>query len=94
VIIRVFRMRAKPGRDEELERHLREHAIPLVRHQRGLLSFWVGRSGADFFALTVWRDAVALSAYEQNPAVSPEDAPLVAESSVEHYHLLDGAPRP
>ena len=94
VIIRVFRMRAKPGRDGELERHLREHAIPLIRHHRGLLSFWTGRSAADFLVVTVWRDGVALSAYEQNPVLAAEDEPLVAESSVEHYHLIDGAPRP
>ena len=94
MIIRVFRMRAKPGRDEELQRHLRQHAIPLVRHQRGLLSFWAGRRGDEFIAVTVWRDAVALSAYEQNPVLSEEDVPLVAETSVEHYALIDGAPRP
>jgi len=94
VIIRVFRMQAKPGRDAELERHVREHAIPLIRHHRGLLSFWTGRSGADFLAVTVWRDGVALSAYEQNPVIADEDEPLVASSSVEHYHLIDGAPRP
>jgi quinol monooxygenase YgiN len=94
VIIRVFRMRAKPGRDAELERHLREHAIPLIRHSRGLLSFWTGQTGADFLTVTVWRDAVALSAFEQDPAVAAEDEPLVAESSVEHFHLIDGAPRP
>ncbi len=94
MIIRVFRMRAKPGRDEELERHMREHAIPSLRHQRGLLSFWTGRRGDEFLAISVWRDAVALSAYEQNPAVAEEDVPLVSESSVEHYGLIDGAPRP
>ena len=94
MIIRVFRMQAKPGRDAELERHVREHAIPLIRHHRGLLSFWTGRSGAEFVAVTVWRDAVALSAFEQNPVIADEDEPLVASSSVEHYHLIDGAPRP
>ena len=64
MIIRVFRMRAKPGRDAELERHVREHAIPLIRHHRGLLSFWTGRSGADFLAVSsgVWDYAGAPAA--------------------------------
>ena len=33
-------------------------------------------------------------AYEQNPVLSAEDEPLVAEATVEHYALIDGAPRP
>ena len=93
MIIRVFRARVHPGKQQEFEQFFLNKALPMVRAQSGLVSVTVGRpldtSPEDFLMVTVWRDLDALKGFAgeqwQNPVIDPEAAHLLKETFVDHY---------
>ena len=39
MIVRVFRARVRPGKKAEFEQTVRQHSIPLVEAQKGLITY-------------------------------------------------------
>jgi heme-degrading monooxygenase HmoA len=97
VIIRVFRMRVKPGMHREYEALIREQVVPLMRGAPGLISLHVGAPLDDppeeFLLMSIWRDLRSMQAFVgrrwREAFVLPGEEHLVAESIVDHYESLD-----
>ena len=94
-IIRVFRARAKPGRDKALAERLATTSIEVVRGQPGFLGYLVAGPPSDhqreFIFASIWADADAVKArFGEDWRVShlpPGYAELIEECTVDHYHL-------
>src|SRR5436309_2340896 len=96
MIVRVFRARVRPGKKAEFEQTVRQHSIPLVEAQKGLITYYVGRpvdsNDDEFIMVTVWPDLDTLKKFtgpDWNRSIIPEqEQPLLIESSVEHYEVF------
>jgi heme-degrading monooxygenase HmoA len=99
MIIRVFRARVRPGKQQQFELKVRELSIPLVRSQKGLIAFFSGRpmesSPDEFVMVTAWKDLEALRAFagdDWNVSVIPDpERPLLEDSFVHHYEAIDSS---
>lgn len=94
-IIRVFRARAKPGREKALAEKLATSSIEVVQGQPGFLGYLAAGPANDhqreFIFATIWADANAVKArFGDEWRVShlpPGYAELIEECTVDHYHL-------
>lgn len=101
MIVRVFRARVRPGKHTEFETLVTRRSIPLVKKQKGLVAFYSGRptgsSMDEFVMVTVWRDLASVKAFvgdDWEPAVIPdEERPILQESFVHHYEVIEARPR-
>lgn len=92
MIIRIFRVRARPGRAAELERVVRDRGVPTIARRDGLLSLFLGRpddgDDHDLVLLSVWRDLDALRAFKgdawREARLLPEEVELSESTSVSH----------
>lgn len=96
MILRIFRVRARPGRVAELEQVVRARGVPNLTGRDGLVALFLGRpageDGDELVLLTVWRDLEALRAFKgdawQDARLLPEEAELAESASVSHV-LVD-----
>jgi quinol monooxygenase YgiN len=96
-IIRIFKARARPGKERELAQKLATTSAGLVKDKPGLLGYFAGRPGQetsrDFLFITMWRHLEGMKelygdAWRQS--LLPEGYEGLIEScSVEHYELTD-----
>jgi heme-degrading monooxygenase HmoA len=97
MVIRVFRAVVREGQQSSFRKFFIETALPLVRSQDGLVSVSVGlphEASPDEFAMVmVWRDLGALKRFAgddwERAVIHPEEAHLLKETHVHHYHALD-----
>jgi heme-degrading monooxygenase HmoA len=105
VVIRIFRVRARPGRGPELERVVRERGVPNIAKREGLVSLFLGRPDdgdeRDLVLISVWRDLAALRAFKgdawREARLLPEEVELAESTSVTHVMadvVAGGAPWP
>jgi DNA-binding response OmpR family regulator/heme-degrading monooxygenase HmoA len=93
MIIRVFRGRVQPGKQDEYERLLVHSAIPEFRSQAGLIALHIGtpteRTPDEFLVTTVWKDLAALQAFAGDrwyeAKVGPDEEKLLKQVFVHHY---------
>ena len=93
MILRVFRARLKPGARQAFEKLCDDVSIPLMRAHAGLVTLHVGRPLPDypeeFVLVSVWKDLESLKAFAgdnwENPLITPGEAPLIQETTVQHY---------
>ena len=95
MIIRFFRAIVHDGRQESFAEFFLKTALPLVQSQDGLVSVSVGLphegSPNEFSMVMVWRDLDALKGFAgedwQQAVVHPDEAHLLRETHVHHYHV-------
>ncbi len=96
MLIRVFRARVRPGKQEEFERLVKE-TIPTVRKHKGVLAVYAGRpigsNSNEFTFVSVWRDLSDLKAFAGNDwdkaVMLPSELPLLEETFIHHFEIFN-----
>ena len=67
VIVRVFRARVHPGKEDEFERFVNDTGVPMVKAAKGCAHVTAGKSRwsehPEFVVVTHWRSLDALKAF-------------------------------
>ncbi|MCZ4261075.1 hypothetical protein O4G76_09515 [Limimaricola sp. G21655-S1] len=98
MIMRIFQVVTRPGKEAAFESFFHETAIPLMRATDGLVQVLPGAARLDspreFAFVMIWRDLDALRAFAgedyAQPHVDPAEAELVESRSIRHYDLVEG----
>ena len=97
MIIRIFQVVTRPGKEEEFSNFFRETAIPLMKRTEGIVSVLPGAprpdSPREFSFVMVWKDLASLKAFVgedyKSPHIDPAEAELVESRSIKHYDLVE-----
>jgi len=92
MILRIFRLRAHPGRGAALEHIVRTRGVPNIRGREGLVALLLGRpdegDGDELVLVSLWRDLAAVRAFKgdawREARLLPEEIELTAAASVSH----------
>lgn len=98
MIMRIFQVVTRPGKEEQFARFFHETAIPLMKGTEGIVSVLPGaprpETPREFSFVMVWRDLASLKAFVgedyASPHVDPAEAELVESRSIRHYELVEG----
>ena len=96
MIMRIFQVTTRPGKEAAFADFFHNTAIPLMNSTEGLVSVLPGAARADtpreFSFVMVWRDMAALQAFVgediTSPHIDPAEAELVESRSIRHYDLV------
>ncbi|MBT8424635.1 MAG: hypothetical protein HKM96_09310 [Boseongicola sp.] len=96
MIMRVFQVLIRPGKEAEFADFFHNTAIPLMKSTDGCLQVLPGaarpESPREFAFVMVWRDLDALKAFVGEDYTSPHidaaEAELVESRSIRHYDLV------
>ncbi len=96
MIMRIFQVVVRPGKEEEFGRFFHNTAIPLMRSTTGIVDVLPGAPRADtprqFSFVMVWDTLDSLKAFVgedyTNPHIDPAEAELVESRSIAHYDLV------
>ncbi|MCB1352993.1 MAG: hypothetical protein KDK03_09670 [Rhodobacteraceae bacterium] len=96
MILRIFQVVTRPGKEAAFDRFFHEAAIPLMKNTEGMVSVLPGAARAesprDFAFAMIWRDLAALKAFAgedyARPHIDPAEAELVESRMVRHYDLV------
>ena len=96
MIIRIFQVLVRPGKEAEFGRFFHETAIPLMKSTDGIVSVLPGAprpdSPREFSFVMIWENLEALKAFVgedyQSPHIDPAEAELVESRSIKHYDLV------
>lgn len=97
MIMRIFQVTIRPGKEAEFARFFHETAIPLMKGTEGIVSVLPGAprpdSPREFSFVMVWRDLDALKAFVgedyQSAHIDPAEAELVEARVIKHYDLVE-----
>ncbi|EAU45246.1 putative quinol monooxygenase [Salipiger bermudensis] len=97
MILRLFQVTTRPGKEAEFSRFFHEVAIPLMNTTDGIVSVLPGAARVDspreFAFVMVWRDLDALKAFVgedyTTPHIDPAEDALVESRSIRHYDLAE-----
>ena len=97
MIMRIFQVITRPGKEEAFARFFHDTAIPLMQNTEGIVSVLPGAPRPDtpraFCFVMIWRDIDALKAFVgddyRNPHIDPAEAELVESRSIRHYDLVE-----
>ena len=89
MIVRVFRARVHPGKEDEFERFVIETGVPMVRAAEGCTHVTAGKSRwneqPEFVVVTHWRSLDALQAFAgpdwHKAVIEPQEEHMLARSS-------------
>ncbi|WP_424927011.1 antibiotic biosynthesis monooxygenase family protein [Amaricoccus tamworthensis] len=96
MIMRIFQVVARPGKEEEFADFFHNTAIPLMKGTDGIVQVLPGAARAEspreFSFVMVWRDIDALKAFVgedyDRPHIDPSEAELVESRAIRHYDLV------
>ena len=96
MIMRIFQVVTRPGKEAEFSRFFHETAIPLMQSTEGIVSVLPGAprpdSPREFCFVMVWKDLDSLKAFVgddyRNPHIDPAEAELVESRTIRHYDLV------
>ena len=96
-IVRVFKARARPGKENELADKLAKTSPTVVKDKAGFLGYLAGgpakSDSRDFLFISMWRHFFALKEVFgdswRESHLPPGYAELIEEHSIEHYELTD-----
>jgi heme-degrading monooxygenase HmoA len=96
MIMRIFQVTVRPGKEVEFSKFFHETAIPLMKSTDGIVSVLPGapraESPREFSFVMVWRDLQSLKAFVgedyQSPHIDPAEAELVESRTIKHYKLV------
>ena len=97
MIMRIFQVVTRPGKEEEFGKFFHETAIPLMKGTKGIVTVLPGaprlESPREFSFVMVWKDLESLKAFVgddyRNPHIDPAEAELVESRSIKHYELVE-----
>lgn len=97
MIMRIFQVVIRPGKEAEFAKFFHETAIPLMIQTDGIVSVLPGaareESPREFSFVMVWRDLEALKAFVgedyTTPHIDPAEAELVESRIIRHYDLVE-----
>lgn len=96
MIMRIFQVTTKKGKEEEFSKFFHGTAIPLMKGTEGIVQILPGEARAEspreFSFVMVWKDLAALTAFVgddyQTPHIDPVEADLVEARSIKHYEFV------
>lgn len=97
MIMRIFQVVTRPGKEEEFSKFFHEIAIPLMRSTKGIVQVLPGAphedSPREFSFVMLWESLEALKAFVgedyESPHIDPAEAELVESRSIKHYELVE-----
>jgi len=97
MIMRIFQVLVRPGKEDEFGKFFHETAIPLMKSTDGIVSVLPGAprpdSPREFSFVMVWKDLTSLKAFVgddyQSPHIDPAEAELVESRAIKHYDLVE-----
>ena len=97
MIMRVFQVTARDGKEKEFGEFFHNTAIPLMRGTDGIVQVLPGAPRPDspneFSFVMIWKDLASLKAFVgedyQSPHIDPAEAELVASRTIKHYELVE-----
>ena len=97
MIMRIFQVVARPGKEAEFASFFHETAIPLMKGTEGIVTVLPGAprpdSPREFSFVMVWKDLDSLKAFAgeeyQNPHIDPAEAELVESRTIKHYDFVE-----
>jgi heme-degrading monooxygenase HmoA len=97
MILRIFQVLIRPGKEQEFSRFFYDTAIPLMKGTKGIVTVLPGAprpdSPREFSFVMVWESLEALKAFVgddyQSPHIDPAEAELVESRSIKHYDLVE-----
>ncbi len=97
MIVRVFRARVHPGKEDEFECFVIETGVPMVRAAEGCTHVNAGKSRwieqPEFVVVTQWRSVDALQAFAgsdwQKAVIEPQEEHMLAEVFCDHYETIE-----
>ena len=97
MIMRIFQVVVRPGKEAEFSKFFHETAIPLMKSTDGIVSVLPGAPRAEspraFSFVMVWEDLDALKRFVgedySNPHIDPAEAELVESRTIGHYELVE-----
>jgi hypothetical protein len=100
-IVRVFKARARVGKEKELAEKLANTSPTVVSGKAGFLGYLAGGPAQpdrrDFFFMTMWRHFLALKEVFgdswRESHLPPGYAEIIEDHSIDHYELTDEALR-
>lgn len=98
MIMRIFQVVTKPGKEAAFSEFFHNTAIPLMKNTDGIVQVLPGAARAqsprEFGFVMVWRDLASLRAFAgedyEMPHIAPDEAELVESRTIKHYHLVEG----
>ncbi len=96
MIMRIFQVTTRPGKEAAFAEFFHKTAIPLMQATEGIVQVLPGAARADspreFSFVMVWRDLDALKAFVgedyTTPHIDPVEAELVESRTIRHYDLV------
>ena len=96
MIMRIFQVVTRPGKEAEFSAFFHETAIPLMKETKGIVQVLPGAPRADtpreFSFVMVWDSLDALKAFVgddyQSAHIDPAEAELVESRTIKHYDLV------
>lgn len=97
MIMRIFQVTAKAGKEKEFSEFFHETAIPLMKRTAGIVQVLPGapqaESPREFSFVMVWENLEALKAFVgedyASPHIDPAETELVEARSIKHYDLVE-----
>lgn len=97
MIMRIFQVVTRPGKEKEFGEFFHQTAIPLTRNTDGIVQVLPGAPRADspreFSFVMVWRDLDALKNFVgehyQSAHIDPSEAELVQSRTIKHCELVE-----
>lgn len=97
MILRIFQVMTRPGKEEDFSKFFHGTAIPLMKRTEGIVSVLPGAPMPDhpraFSFVMVWRDLESLKQFVgedyESPHIDPAEAELVESRSITHYELVE-----
>lgn len=97
MIMRIFQVTTRPGKERAFGEFFHNVAIPLMKNTAGIVQVLPGasrpESPRDFSFVMVWKDLESLKAFVgedyQTPHIDPAEAELVESRSIKHYDLAN-----
>ena len=96
MIMRIFQVLIRLGKEEEFRRFFHETAIPLMKRTAGIAQVLPGaprpESPREFSFVMVWEDIESLKAFVGDDFagahIDPAEAELVESRTIKHYELV------
>lgn len=97
MIMRIFQVRVRDGKEEEFAEFFYKTAIPMMKGTEGIVQILPGAphgdSPRDFSFVMVWKDLASLKAFVgedyNSPHIDPAEAELVENRLIKHYDLVE-----
>ena len=97
MIMRIFQVKTKAGKEDEFGDFFHNVAIPMMRKTEGIVRVLPGApcrdSPNEFSFVMIWKDLASLKAFVgddyQSPHIDPAEAELVASRTIKHYELIE-----